>query len=108
MGVNCLTFVNFDEMLNTTKPDLIIVTTVDATHHKFIIKGLEFGCDVLTEKPLTTDENKSQAILNAERKSGKILQSDLIIDGVRMPQKLKKYWPKILSEKLHLLIFTGI
>ncbi|MFV5691370.1 Gfo/Idh/MocA family oxidoreductase [Flavobacterium sp. LT1R49] len=73
MGVNCPTFVDFDEMLNTTKPDLIIVTTVDATHHKFIIKGLEFGCDVLTEKPLTTDENKSQEILNAERKSGKNL-----------------------------------
>jgi predicted dehydrogenase len=73
MGVNCPTFVDFDKMLVTTKPDLIIVTTVDATHHEFIIKGLEFGCDVLTEKPLTTDENKTQEILNAERKSGKNL-----------------------------------
>jgi len=73
IGANCPTFVDFDEMLNTTKPDLLIVTTVDATHHQFIIKGLEFGCDVLTEKPLTTDEIKAQAILNAERKSGKNL-----------------------------------
>jgi predicted dehydrogenase len=73
MGVKCPTFVDFDKMLMTTKPDLIIVTTVDATHHEFIIKGLESGYDVLTEKPLTTDENKSQAILNAERKSGKNL-----------------------------------
>jgi predicted dehydrogenase len=73
MGVNCPTFVDFDEMLSKTKPDLIIVTTVDATHHHFIIKGLESGCDVLTEKPLTTDETKAQAILDAERKSGKNL-----------------------------------
>lgn len=73
MGVKCPTFVDFDKMLSTTKPDLIIVTTVDATHHEYIIKGLESGYDVLTEKPLTTDENKSQAILNAERKSGKNL-----------------------------------
>lgn len=70
IGVNCETFVDFDAMLIKTKPDLIIVTTVDATHHKFIIKGLEFGCDVLTEKPLTTDETKAKAILDAEKKSG--------------------------------------
>ena len=31
------------------------------------------GCDVLTEKPLTTDENKCQAILDAEKKSNKNL-----------------------------------
>jgi len=73
IGTNCPTFVDFDDMLNTTKPDLIIVTTVDSTHHEFIIKGLQSGCDVLTEKPLTTDETKAQAILNAERKSGKNL-----------------------------------
>jgi len=71
IGINCPTFVDFDAMLKKTKPDLIIVTTVDATHHEFIIKGLEFGCDVLTEKPMTTDEFKAQDILNAERKSGK-------------------------------------
>tara|TARA_R110002050_G_scaffold53118_2_gene120839 strand:- start:79902 stop:81257 length:1356 start_codon:yes stop_codon:yes gene_type:complete len=73
IGVKCPIFTDFDAMLKTTKPDLIIVTTVDATHHQFIIKGLEFGCDVLTEKPLTTDESKAQAILNAERKSNKKL-----------------------------------
>ncbi len=71
MGVNCPTFTNFDEMLLQTKPNLVIVTTVDSTHHTFIIKALEFGCDVLTEKPITTDEIKCKAILDAERKSGK-------------------------------------
>jgi len=73
IGAKCPTFVDFDEMLKTAKPDLLIVTTVDATHHQFIIKGLEFGCDVLTEKPLSTDEIKLQSILAAERKSGKNL-----------------------------------
>lgn len=73
MEVNCPTFVNFDEMLEKTQPDLIIVTTMDSTHHEFIIKGLEFGCDVLTEKPLTTNEEKCQQILDAEKKSNKNL-----------------------------------
>jgi predicted dehydrogenase len=69
MGVTCPVFTDFAEMVSTTKPDLVIVTTVDATHDQFIIKGLQMGCDVLTEKPMTTDEKKCRAILDAERKS---------------------------------------
>jgi predicted dehydrogenase len=71
IGVNCPTFTDFDEMLSKTRPELVVVTTVDATHDIFIIKALEFGCDVVTEKPMTTDEIKCQAILDAERKTGK-------------------------------------
>lgn len=69
MKVNCPVFTDFETMINQVKPDLVIVTTMDSTHHEFIIKGLEMGCDVLTEKPLTTDETKCQAILDAERKA---------------------------------------
>ncbi|MCC8144378.1 MAG: Gfo/Idh/MocA family oxidoreductase, partial [Tannerellaceae bacterium] len=49
----------------------LIVCTVDATHHEFIIKGMEMGCNVLTEKPMTTDETKVQAIIDAEKRTGK-------------------------------------
>jgi predicted dehydrogenase len=73
MGVTCPVFTDFDEMISQTKPDLIIVTTMDSNHHEFIIKGLEAEIDVLTEKPLTTDETKTQAILDAEEKSSKSL-----------------------------------
>ncbi|MGB5665247.1 MAG: Gfo/Idh/MocA family oxidoreductase [Maribacter sp.] len=73
IGASCPTFTDFEEMVKSSKPDLVIVTTKDATHHEFIIKGLELGCDVLTEKPLTTDEYKCQAILDAEKKSNKNL-----------------------------------
>ena len=71
MGVHCPTYVDFDKMMEEIKPDVLIVTTVDATHHEFIIKGLEAGIQVITEKPLTTDEIKCDAILDAEKKSGK-------------------------------------
>lgn len=73
MGVDCNVYTDFDKMVREAAPDLIIVTTKDSTHHEYIIKGLEYGCDVLTEKPLTIDENKCQAILDAERKSNKNL-----------------------------------
>lgn len=73
MNVSCPTFLNFEEMIEKTEPDLIIVTTKDSTHHEFIIKGLDMNCDVLTEKPLTTDERKCQEIIDAERRSKKNL-----------------------------------
>lgn len=69
IGADCPTFTDFDKMMDDTNPDMLIVTTVDATHHTFIIKGLERGINVLTEKPMTTDEIKCQQILDAEEKS---------------------------------------
>ena len=71
MGINCPVFTDFEAMINQTKPDVVIVTTMDSTHDRFIIKALEMGCDVITEKPMTTDEVKCQSILDAERRTGR-------------------------------------
>lgn len=71
MNVSCPTFSDFEKMLRETKPDYVIVTTVDATHDEFIVKALNMGVNVITEKPMTTDEVKCKRILDAEKKSGK-------------------------------------
>ena len=71
LGLGCPTFTDFEKMMREVKPDTLIVTTVDATHHEFIIKGMEMGANIITEKPMTTDEQKCQAILEAERRTGK-------------------------------------
>ncbi|SNR31018.1 Gfo/Idh/MocA family oxidoreductase [Lutibacter flavus] len=76
IGADCPTFTDFDEMLNTVDIDLLMVITVDATHHEFIVKGLNKNIDVVTEKPMTTDEEKCQVILDAQRKSkGKLIMA---------------------------------
>ena len=59
----------FDRMLAKQRPDAVIVASMDSTHHTYIIRALEHGLDVISEKPLTTDEVKCRAILDAERKS---------------------------------------
>ena len=69
IGVEAPTFGDLDTMLRQTKPDLLIVTTRDAVHHQQIIRGLEFGCEVLTEKPMTNTAEKCQQILDAEKKT---------------------------------------
>jgi len=71
LKVKAPTYTDFDKMVAETKPDRIIVTTVDSTHHEYIIRGMELGCDIITEKPMTTDEQKCQAILDTEKKTGK-------------------------------------
>lgn len=71
IGVDCPTYTDFEKMMKETKPDLLIVTTMDSTHHEFIIRGMELGADIITEKPMTTDEQKIQLILDAEKRTGK-------------------------------------
>ena len=90
MKVDCPTFTDFDEMMKKTSPDMVIVTTVDATHHEFIVKGLKYGVDVLTEKPLTTDEDKCAEILKAEKESGKRLIVGFNYRYATLPTKLKE------------------
>jgi predicted dehydrogenase len=63
-------FQDFDVMLKEAKPDCVIVTTVDAFHSDYIIRSLEAGCDVITEKPMTIDAERCRAILAAEKASG--------------------------------------
>jgi len=61
----------FDRMIEEHKPDSVIVTSVDRTHHTYIIRAMELGCDVITEKPMTVDERKCQDILDAVERTGR-------------------------------------
>ena len=72
--VNTYTCDRFDEMIKNEKPDVVIVTTIDRTHHTYIIRAMELGCDVITEKPMTIDEEKCQAILDAIKRTGRDLR----------------------------------
>lgn len=64
-------YTDFEKMLEEIKPDTLIVTTVDRTHDYYIIKAMEMGVDILTEKPLTTDETKAKAIIEAQERTGR-------------------------------------
>ncbi|MCO5185620.1 MAG: Gfo/Idh/MocA family oxidoreductase [Anaerolineae bacterium] len=63
----------FDQMIAETKPDSVIVTTIDATHHVYITRAMELGCDVISEKPLTTDTEKLKAIYATIEQTGRAL-----------------------------------
>ena len=73
VGSSAPTFVEFDKMIAATKPDAVLVTTVDSSHAAYIVRAMELGVDVISEKPLCTDEQQCQAILDAEKKYGRKL-----------------------------------
>ncbi|MBE6883608.1 MAG: Gfo/Idh/MocA family oxidoreductase [Ruminococcaceae bacterium] len=64
----------FDKMIEIEKPDCVIVTSIDRTHHHYIIRAMELGCDVITEKPMTTDNIKCQQIIDTVKRTGKNLR----------------------------------
>ena len=65
---------DFDAMIVETRPDIVIVTTVDAWHHHYIVRAMELGCDVICEKPMTTTIDRLEVIDDAIKRSGKSLR----------------------------------
>ncbi|MFO7898921.1 MAG: Gfo/Idh/MocA family oxidoreductase [Planctomycetota bacterium] len=64
----------FDRMVADQEPDCIVVTTRDCDHDTYISRAMELGCDVITEKPMTTDEVKCQRIVDTVRETGRDLR----------------------------------
>jgi len=60
----------FDEMLRVERIELLVVTSVDATHDRYIEAALRAGVRVISEKPMTTDAVKAQNILDTVRSTG--------------------------------------
>jgi predicted dehydrogenase len=62
---------DFGKMIKETKPDVIIVTTMDSTHVDYIVGAMEAGCDVVTEKPMVTTAEMAQRVFDARANTGK-------------------------------------
>ena len=62
---------DFARMIKRERIDAVIVTTMDRTHHTYICAAMEAGCDVITEKPMTTDAVKCREIMDTQARTGK-------------------------------------
>jgi predicted dehydrogenase len=58
---------NFATMLDNERVDVVIVTSMDATHERYIVAALEAGRSVITEKPMTTSAESCTRILAVAR-----------------------------------------
>ena len=63
-----------EKMIEETKPDALLVVCKDCFHVDYILKGLEHGLDVISEKPMCTNIEDVVKVCQAEKKSkGKVI-----------------------------------
>src|SRR5215208_7757100 len=90
IGASAPVFAEFDAMLSQTRPDAVIVATADATHAQFIVRALDLGFDVMSEKPMCTSEEQCQAILDAVRRTGRTVTVTLNARHAREAKKVRQ------------------
>ncbi len=71
LGSGVFASTNLDQMLETTRPHTLVVCTRDDTHAEIIVKALERGIDVVTEKPMATTAADCRRIIAAEKRTGR-------------------------------------
>jgi predicted dehydrogenase len=97
LGISCPTYTKLDDMITAAKPEALIVTTVCATHADVIVKAMERGLDVITEKPMVTDAAQCRAVLDAEKRTGKKL---VVTFNYRYAPKHQKIKEVLLSGEI--------
>lgn len=60
---------DFSPLLRQRRPDVVLVTSPDHTHDTYICAALAMGVDVITEKPMTIDEERLLRIKTAAENS---------------------------------------
>ena len=61
----------FEFMIEKEKPDVVLVTSIDRTHDHYIIRAMELGCDVITEKPMTRMKKNVRLFWTQSKERGK-------------------------------------
>ena len=108
MGVSCPTFTDFDQMLNTAKPDLLMVTTVDGYHSEFIVRGARARHRRHDRKADGHRRKQCQAVLDAEKKSGRTIVVTFNYRYAPKHQKIKELLMSGVIGKVTSVDFHGI
>ena len=64
-------FLTEEEFFQEKRADVLLVTTPDNCHVRHALKAFELGYDILLEKPITDNREECEALLAAQKKSGK-------------------------------------
>jgi predicted dehydrogenase len=92
IGIDVPTYTasDFDRMIEQAKPDAVIITTPDSFHARYIVRSLQLGCDAISEKPLVTEADQCQQILDTELTSGKNIITTFNVRYMKPAEEIKK------------------
>ncbi|MFA6294745.1 MAG: Gfo/Idh/MocA family oxidoreductase, partial [Victivallales bacterium] len=69
VGLDLPRYSDFDRMCDETKPDLLLISTVDCFHRDYIVKGLDRKIACISEKPLCVNLEQCRDIIAAQRRN---------------------------------------
>lgn len=67
-------YVDYRKMIDTEKPDIVVIGTNDHWHVPIATYALRAGCDVYCEKPLTLTIDEGKDICNVVKETGRVFQ----------------------------------
>lgn len=65
-------FTDFDKMCDEARPELVIVTTMDATHAEYVIRAMDRKIAVVSEKPLCINAEQCRKIRDARSRNPEV------------------------------------
>lgn len=73
LDINCIKYSSIEEFINSDKnlSDLVTIATPNGYHADYAVQLLNCGYHVLIEKPMSLSNIESEAIIEAEKNSGK-------------------------------------
>lgn len=68
-GTNVNTYVDYKEMLRKETPDLVAICTESGNHAEIAIEVINFGCNVIIEKPIALSLEDADKIIMASKRN---------------------------------------
>ncbi|MDO8360095.1 MAG: Gfo/Idh/MocA family oxidoreductase [Devosia sp.] len=85
------------KVLAEAKPQIVFDVAVPAVRKRIVATALEYGCDVLTEKPMAASLEDARAILSSARKAGRMLA---VTQNRRFKQSIRRIGKFVASGAL--------
>ncbi len=67
-ALNCPSFISYIEMIESQKPDLLIIATPSGLHYEHTKVAFNFGINVLVEKPMTMTPPQAHELVSLAKK----------------------------------------
>lgn len=72
LDMNFPAYTDFDLLCDEIKPDMVIITTVDAYHAQYVVQALDRKISCISEKPLCVNAEQCRDILEAQRRNPEV------------------------------------
>ncbi len=83
-------YADVDAMLRERQPQLVLVCVPESMHAPVIVKALDAGAQVITEKPLCVLGDDAVAILDAQRRAGRPIVMGFNYRHIPLCRKIKE------------------